>query len=135
MKNSHEDKVLLSEVKRALDKELEALDFPVQSRLTQARFHAIDKGLLSNNFTNRKSYLVQSIAAVCVLAFVVTFGLMLTSNDLDKYNYNISKKDQVSPVLINKGDETVESSEDVREDTEDTKEEIEIYNWLYDHYG
>jgi hypothetical protein len=119
MHNSHEDKILLSEVKKTLDRQVQSLDFPIRSRLTQARFHAIDHGFLtsSKDFLNDRHLSLRGAAAVSVLAsvFIIT---MLTQ-----------APNQETPLLPEADQQkTVKSSVD-------TQEDIEIYNWLYDRYG
>ncbi len=129
MNKPHENEVLLSEVKKALDHQLETLDFPVQSRLTQARFHAIDKGLLSSTFKDHRYSLARGVALGGALVLAFVFTLSSTHHYSGKKTIHADLRGHSTPNLIDNGKvRTVESSED-------TKEEIEIYNWLYEQYG
>lgn len=127
MNNSQQNKVLLIEVKKTLDQQEELISFPIQSRLTQARFHAIDQGILNNSFhAYSHHFLFKKIATSFTLVLMlsvlfVTSGLyILIQNDFVIPAYNATNSIK-----------TVGSSED----NEDTKEEVDVYQWLYEHYG
>ncbi len=129
MSNSQQNKVLLNEVKKTLDDLENQLDFPIQSKLTQARFHAIDRGFLnSSHSVYNKQFAVNKLGiASLVLTMVVSLGFFASYSSTSNYTSNPL---QISlPVPQNKNDmRTVESSED-------TKEEVDIYDWLYEQYG
>ncbi len=119
MHNSDEDKILLSEVKKTLDRQVHSLDFPIRSRLTQARFHAIDHGFLTSNkgFLSDRHLSLRGAAAASVFASV--FMIIMLTQMPNQETPLLSEADQ---------QETVKSFVD-------TQEDIEIYNWLYDRYG
>ncbi|MEE9336752.1 MAG: hypothetical protein V3U87_01615 [Methylococcaceae bacterium] len=125
MNNSHEDKILLSEAKKALDRQVQSLDFPIRSRLTQARFHAIDHGSLttSNGFLHGSHLSLRGAVVASVLASV--FIITMLTQVPNKQSPLLSEINQLPEVNQQK---TVKSSVD-------TQEDIEIYNWLYDRYG
>ena len=129
MNNSQQNKVLLNEVKNVLDAQEALLDFPVQSRLTQARFHAIDRGFLNKSRSTYKAPLVRSkLGVVSALAVIMIIVLSLFINFSLFYSHS-SNPLLISPMPKNQDQiKTVESSED-------TKEEVDIYDWLYEHYG
>ena len=126
MNKTEENKVLLAEVKKTLDDQVHSLDFPTRSRLTQARFHAIDHGSLSNrtSFTGGRKLVYQSIALVSIVAATLTLLINVQTSLSPADEGAISS----SPPIDAGEMETVNSNED-------TLEDIEIYNWLYEHYG
>ncbi len=130
MNRSDENKVLHEEVKRTLDNQVDLLDLPIRSRLTQARFHAIDRGLLSsNNWFNHNKNIISyftgdrlSSGRRVVLSGVTFVGAIaltfLISSNIESQLISANKMVSLVPVQ-----------------SEDTKEEIEIYHWLFEHYG
>ncbi len=125
MNRLNEHKALYEDVKKVLDKQVDSLDFPVQSRLTQARFHAIDHGLLrsSNSFTDygRMALSGAVLAAVFTLTSLIALNMQAQAPSNKEISSLLPEVNQGSMNALNA--------------SEDTKEEIEIYNWLLDHYG
>lgn len=129
MSNSQQNKVLLNEVKKALDEQESQLGFPIQSKLTQARFHAIDRGFLNSSHSVYNKQFVQNKLRVASLAItmVISLGLFASYSSISNHDFNPLQISSPVPQNQNKL-RTVESSED-------TKEEVEIYDWLYEQYG
>lgn len=132
MNNSQQNKVLLSEVKKSLDEEESQLGFPIQSKLTQARFHAIDHGFLNRSQSVYNRQFAQNKLGFASLAMtvIVTLGLFTSYNSISTPTFKAETLQVSSPVVPQDLDElrTAESSED-------TKEEVDIYDWLYEQYG
>ncbi len=125
MNRSDEDKALLEDMKKVLDEQVGTLGFPIRSRLTQARFHAIDRGLLKSS-TRFSDYGRMALSGA-VLAAVFTLTSLVALNMQDQATSN----KEISSLLpeVNQGSINTLNAH------KDTKEEIEIYNWLFDHYG
>ena len=132
MNNSQQNKVLLSEVKKVLDEQEGQLGFPIQSKLTQARFHAIDRGFLnrSQSVYNRQFAQNKLGFASLAMTLIVSLGLFTSYNSISTPSVEAETLHISSPVSPQDLDKlrTAESSED-------TKEEIDIYDWLYEQYG
>lgn len=129
MNNSQQNKVLLNEMKKMLDEQESQLGFPIQSKLTQARFHAIDRGFLNSSHSVYNKQFVQNKLGVAslVLAMIVSLGLFASYSSTYSHTFNPLQISSPVPQNQNKM-RTVESSED-------TKEEVDIYDWLYEQYG
>lgn len=124
MKPDSDDKALLDEVRYQLDLQVDELDFSIKSRLRQSRFHAIDHGALSSFHMGKWDYLKRGALAVGVL-------LVLNIVVINSYQlYLLHAMPTDASVLTKPEDEPKGSG-----GSQDTQEEIELYNWLYKHYG
>jgi len=129
MKNSQQNKVLLSELKKTLDKQESQLGFPIQNKLTQARFHAIDRGFLNRSHSVYNKQFVQNKVGYASLAITMIISLGLFASYSSNSTRSFETFQLSSPIPQNPDKmRTVESSED-------TKEEVDIYDWLYEQYG
>ncbi len=127
MKNLPHNKVVLGDIRKTLDQQVNLIDFPTRSRLRQARFYAIDHGLMSkrSNLLNLSQYAVRAVVAV----YVFGITLMVVMNP---FNASVLSDNNVAPRALPLFDE---AKMNILISSDDTEEDIEIYNWLYERYG
>lgn len=116
----NDDVVLFNEIRHSLNKEAKLLDMATRSKLTQIRFNVIDHALPQQRMINLNQDKFQWGMAAAVVAIICTVLVVVQLTPLK------------SNLLVALGGGGVSIEESIDEDTE---EALEMYEWLYHHYG
>lgn len=121
MKSREEDgSILFHEIRHSLNKEVQLLDVTTRSKLTQARFNAIDHALpvQPHVFNRHWNKLPWGMAVAFAAMFTVLIVAKLTPLELNDLKLASGEKPVTEELFDEESDDA-----------------LEMYEWLYRQYG
>lgn len=115
-----DDSVLFHEIRHSLNKEAQLLDGTTRSKLTQARFNAIDHALpvQPRVFNKHRNKFPWGMAVAFAAMFTVLVMAKITPLELNDLKLAFGDKPMTEELF-----------------DEDSDDALEMYEWLYKQYG